>query len=56
MSKILEGLMYLLWVVAIALILATTFTDFKYEDLNTMALLFLAFSLLNTFFVSTRRK
>lgn len=55
MKKILTFLMYALWIVAIVLIVATTLTDFKYEDLNLLALVFFVFSLLNSFFVMSRK-
>jgi hypothetical protein len=55
MGKIMSFVMYVLWVVTIGLVVATTLTDFKYEDLNLFALVFFVFSILNTFFVSTHK-
>lgn len=55
MRKFLIFVMYLIWVVTVVLVVATTLTDFKYEDLNLLALLFFTFSLINSFFVITRK-
>ena len=56
MNTVLSGIMYILWVLTIILVLATTFTDFQYEDLNAFAAVFLVFALLNTFLVVARSK
>ena len=55
MNKIMAAVMYVLWIVALVLIVSTTLMDFKYEDLNAMALLFFAFALLTTFFVFAKK-
>ncbi len=55
MRKVLIFVMYTLWVIALSSLVATTLTDFQYEDLNVIAFTFLAFAILNTFFVTTRR-
>jgi len=44
-------MMYLMWILTIAFVLAATFNDFQYEDLNLFAIVFLAFSLINSFFM-----
>ncbi len=54
MSKLVTLFMYLLWVLTVIAVLAATFTDFKYEDLNAMAMVLTAFSLINSFFVLKR--
>ncbi|HRZ40334.1 MAG TPA: hypothetical protein P5246_04920 [Candidatus Omnitrophota bacterium] len=51
MRMFVKVMMYLLWVLTIAFILAATFNDFQYEDLNLFALVFLVFSLINSFFI-----
>ena len=48
--------MYLLWIAAIIAILATTFQNFQYEDLNMIALFLFAFAIINSFFTVTKRK
>jgi len=47
--------MYISWVIALLLIVSTTLNDFKYEDLNLLAIVFFAFALLNSFFVTTKK-
>jgi len=44
--------MYLLWVVAVTAVLATTFTNFQHLDLNVIAFVLLLFALANSFFIS----
>jgi len=54
--KITILLLYVLWVLSLAGILVITFTNFQYEDLNTIVAILFFFTALNTFFVfSTRR-
>ena len=48
--------MYLLWILTIIAILATTFTDFQYEDLNMIAVVLLVFAVINSYLVLTRRR
>jgi hypothetical protein len=55
MNKIFVIVVYASWVVALGLIVATTLTDFKYEDLNLLTIVFFAFALLNSFFVSAKK-
>ena len=55
MNRLTVIIMYLLWIIAITVIVATTLMDFKYEDLNLIALVFFVFALLNSFFVMTRK-
>ena len=56
MLKLVTITMYLLWICAITMGLVATFSDFKYEDVNLIALLLLVFTLLNTFFVISRNR
>ncbi len=56
MNKIITIIMYVLWIGTVIAILATTFTNFQYEDLNLFALVLFALALLNSFFVVTRRR
>lgn len=56
MEKLIVVVMYLLWVLTIIFILATTFTKFEYIDLNVIALVLFGFALLNTFFNLSRRR
>lgn len=57
MRKFLAVTMYVLWIATIIAILTTTFTNFQYEDLNTLAMLLFVFSVLNSFlFASLRNK
>ena len=44
--------MYALWTMAIITVLATTFTNFQYLDLNVIAIVLLFFALLNSFLMS----
>ncbi len=44
-------MMYVMWILTIAFVLAATFNDFQYEDLNLFAIVFLVFSLVNSFFI-----
>lgn len=54
MRKFLGILVYILWTAAIICLLATTFTNFQYEDLNMLAAVLLIFALANSFFLTTR--
>ena len=56
MGKIVTLIMYILWICTIITGLVVIFTDFKYEDLNFMVLLLLVFTVLNTFFVVSKKK
>jgi len=56
MEKLITLMMYVLWVITVVMGLLAIFTDFKYDDLNIMALLFLVFTALNTFFVVSKKK
>ena len=49
-------MMYVLWIATVVLILATTFTDFKYEDLNMLAIVSLVFAVLNSIFLLTTKQ
>jgi hypothetical protein len=48
--------MYTLWMITIALILAATFTNFQFEDLNALAIILLAFAVINSCFVLAMSK
>ena len=54
MNKIATIIMYLLWIASLIAVLATTFTNFKYVDLNAIAAVLLVFALLNSFFATSR--
>ena len=45
--------MYLLWVVAIIAVLAATFTNYKYADLDAIAGVLLFFAFINSFLTTT---
>jgi hypothetical protein len=47
--------MYLLWVSTIVVVLATTFTNFQYEDLNLLAVILFVFALVNSFFTISKK-
>ena len=55
MHRIITIIMYVLWIAVIVAILTTTFTRFQYEDLNLIAILLLAFSILNSIFVAAQK-
>ena len=48
--------MYVMWTVTLVLILVATFTNFAYLDLNVLAIVFLGFTAVNTFFVVSSGK
>ena len=52
MNKIRAVVMYIVWTLAIITLLATTFTNFQYLDLNAIALGLLFFALLNSLLMS----
>ncbi len=56
MNKIFSIIMYVLWIATIILVLAATFTNFKYEDLNVLAIVALVFAILNSIFMVPRKK
>jgi hypothetical protein len=56
MGKMITVVMYVLWILTIILGLIAVFSDFKYEDINLIALLLLVFTILNTFFVIAKNK
>lgn len=56
MNKLITLVMYVVWVLAIVFVLATTFTNFQYEDLNLITFLLLGFAVLNSFFVVSINK
>jgi len=55
MKILVTVMMYLLWVATIIAVLITTFTNFQYEDLNALSIALLVFSLVNTFFVVSKK-
>ena len=50
MNTIINIVMYCMWALSIIAILAATFTNFAYLDLNVIAIVLLVFTLVNTFF------
>ena len=51
MNMIMSIVMYCMWAATILAVLASTFTNFSYLDLNVIAVVLLAFTLVNTYFV-----
>jgi hypothetical protein len=56
MEKIIGVLMYVLWIITVLAALATTFMDFKYDDLNFIAGIAFLFAVVNTYFNLTMNK
>ena len=56
MNTLINIVMYGMWAVSILAVLAATFTNFSYLDLNMIAVVLLGFTLVNTFFVVTAGK
>lgn len=56
MEKFVTLFMYLLWVLTIIFVLASTFTGFENEDLNIFSVVLLVFSVLNSFFILSRKR
>ena len=56
MNRLVTVIMYLLWILNIIAVLATTFTNFRYLDLNMIALVLFGFALINSFFAISKRK
>lgn len=56
MSIFINIFMYVMWAVALIAVLATTFTNFTYLDLNVIAIVLLAFSLVNSFLIVSSGK
>lgn len=55
MDKIISFFMYAIWILTIIAILATTFTNFQYIDLNAIAVVSMIFALINSFFLLKKR-
>jgi len=55
MNKLITVTMYILWIATIIIGLIAVFSDFKYEDINLIALVLVVFTILNTFFVVARK-
>ncbi|MEW5894730.1 MAG: hypothetical protein AB1650_03065 [Candidatus Omnitrophota bacterium] len=55
MEKLISLLMYPLWVISILVILAATFTNFQYEDLNILAIILFVSACLNSFFIISKK-
>ena len=51
MNTLINIIMYIMWAVTLIAILAATFTNFAYLDLNVIAIVLLVFTIINTFFV-----
>jgi len=56
MNKFVTVMMYLLWILTIVVGLIAVFTDFKYEDVNAMAIILVIFTAINVFFVVGKKK
>ena len=56
MSKLITFVMYSLWTATIVVVLATTFTNFQYLDLNVIAGVLFMFALLNSYFMVVGNK
>jgi hypothetical protein len=56
MNLLMTIVMYVMWAVTLIAILATTFTNFAFLDLNIIAIVLLTFSLVNTFFITSAGK
>jgi len=50
MNTLINIVMYCMWAVTIIAILAATFTNFSYLDLNVLSIVLFFFTLVNTFF------
>ena len=50
MNAIINIVMYCMWAVVIIAVLAATFTNFSYLDLNIIAMVLFIFTLINTYF------
>ncbi|MFP4473675.1 MAG: hypothetical protein ACLFPX_07430 [Candidatus Omnitrophota bacterium] len=55
MGRFMNIIMYLLWTLTIIMVLAATFTEFEYTDLNAIAVVLFLFSFLNSFLMITRK-
>ena len=56
MGKVFSVIMYILWIATIAAVLATTFTDFQYEDLNLIAFALFIFAAINSILIIAIKK
>ena len=56
MNRLFSLIMYVLWIATIIIVLAATFTNFKYEDLNVLAIVLFVFAVLNSIFSMPRKK
>ncbi|MCK5580563.1 MAG: hypothetical protein KAJ18_04740 [Candidatus Omnitrophica bacterium] len=56
MGTFISIMMYVLWTATIVAVLAATFTNFRYEDLNLIAFVLAVFVSLNSFLIITRKK
>lgn len=56
MEKLITFMMYLLWILTIIIGLVAVFTDFKYEDVNALALFLVVFTAINVFFITAGKK
>ena len=56
MNRLFSLIMYVLWIATIIIVLAATFTNFKYEDLNVLAIVVFVFAALNSVFSIPRKK
>ena len=56
MNIILTIIMYCMWAVTILAVLAATFTNFAYLDLNIIAIVLLVFTIINSYFTVSSGK
>lgn len=56
MERFFSVVMYILWTATIIAILATTFTNFQYFDLNVLAGILLVFAVINSLFMTLGKK
>ena len=56
MKQFIALIMYIMWTATVIALLATTFTDFKYEDLNSITVVLLIFAVINSILAVKRAK
>ena len=56
MNKFITAIMYLLWTLTVIFLLAAVFTNFKFIDINAIAIILTAFTILNAFFTLPKKR
>jgi len=56
MGRLVTVMMYVMWILTIVVGLIAVFTDFKYEDVNAMAIVLIVFTAVNVYFVMAKRE